>query len=82
MDKRLINKASLWILRIILNLGDHREFINKENYISSDIILAFLNGNHFLNPEVNELMSAEEDNKLRREKVLFLIHFRSSKYSN
>ena len=27
IDKRLIDKASLWILRIILNLGGHRELL-------------------------------------------------------
>ena len=28
IDKRLIDKASLWILRIILKLDGHREFID------------------------------------------------------
>ena len=54
MDKRLIDKTSLWILRIILNLGGHREFIDKDNYISKDTILAFLDGNQFINDDENE----------------------------
>lgn len=41
IDKRLIDKASLWILRIILNLGGHREFIDKDNYVSKDTLLSF-----------------------------------------
>jgi hypothetical protein len=41
IDKRLIDKTSLWILRIILNLGGHRQFIDKDNYVSKDTILAF-----------------------------------------
>jgi hypothetical protein len=31
IDKKLIDKASLWILRIILNLGGHGELIDKDN---------------------------------------------------
>ena len=54
MDKRLIDKTSLWILRIILNLGGHREFIDKDNYISKDTILAFLDGSQFINDDENE----------------------------
>ena len=48
IDKRLIDKASLWILRILLDLGGHRELIDKDNYVSKDNILAFLGGNKFL----------------------------------
>jgi len=59
IDKRLIDKASLWILRIILNLGGHREFIDKDDYVSKDNILAFLDGNQFL-----------DDDKFGREDVL------------
>ena len=51
MDKRLIDKASLWILRIILNLGGHRDFIDKDNYVSKDTLLAFLGGNQFLDTD-------------------------------
>ena len=61
IDKRLIDKASLWILRIILNLGGHREFIDKDNYVSKDNILAFLDGNQFLDTD---------DDKFSREDVL------------
>ena len=61
IDKRLIDKASLWILRIILNLGGHREFIDKDNYVSKDNILYFLDGNQFLDTD---------DDKFSREDVL------------
>jgi SpoVK/Ycf46/Vps4 family AAA+-type ATPase len=59
MDKRLIDKASLWILRIILKLGGHREFIDKDNYISKDTILFFLDANHFL--DIDEDKFSRED---------------------
>jgi len=61
IDKRLIDKASLWILRIILKLGGHREFVDKDDYISKDNILAFLDGNKFIE---------KDDNKFTREDIL------------
>ena len=42
IDADLIDKASLWILRILLNLGGHREFLDKNNYFSKENILHFL----------------------------------------
>ena len=59
IDKKLIPKASLWILRIILNLGGHREFIDKDNYVAKDTILAFLDGNQFLDDNENKFSRAE-----------------------
>ena len=65
IDKKLIDKASLWILRIILKLGGHREFIDKDNYVQKDTILAFLDGNRFLDAD---------DDKFNREDVLAFFH--------
>ena len=61
IDKRLIDKASLWSLRIILNLSGHREFIDKDNGVSKDTLLAFLDGNQFLDTD---------EDKFSREEVL------------
>jgi len=58
IDKRLIDKASLWTLRIILNLGGHREFIDKDNYVSKDTILAFLDANQFLDDDEDKFSRA------------------------
>ena len=60
IDKKLIDKASLWILRIVLNLAGHRAFIDKDDYVSKDTILAFLDGNQFLDTD---------DDKFSREEV-------------
>ena len=65
IDKKLIDKASLWILRIILKLGGYREFIDKDNYVQKDTILAFLDGNRFLDAD---------DDKFNREDVLAFFH--------
>ena len=83
IDKRLIDKASLWILRIILNLGGHREFIDKDNYVSKDTILAFLDGNQFLDDDKDKfsreevltffsasLLKLENQNKFKTNKLL------------
>ena len=60
IDKKLIDKASLWILRIVLNLAGHRAFIDKDDYVSKDTILAFLDGYQFLDTD---------DDKFSREEV-------------
>ncbi len=44
IDVELVEKASLWSLRIILNLGGHRELIDKDAYVSKDNLLYFLGG--------------------------------------
>ena len=83
IDKRLIDKASLWILRIILNLDGHRELIDKNDYISEDKILAFLDGNQFLDTDEdkfsredvltffsNSLIKLEKQKKFKTNKLL------------
>ena len=37
IDVELVDKASLWILRTLLLLGAHREFIDKDAYINKDV---------------------------------------------
>ncbi|MDF1884433.1 AAA family ATPase, partial [Sulfurimonas sp. SAG-AH-194-C21] len=59
IDKRLIDKASLWILRIILILGGQREFIDKENYVSKETVLDFLDGHQFLNTDKDKFSRDE-----------------------
>ena len=61
IDKELIDQASLWILRIILNLDGHRKLINKDNYVSQDNVFTFLDGNQFLDTD---------DTKFSRDDVL------------
>jgi len=42
VDKELIDKISLWMLRIIVKLGGAKEFIDKDNFIRRDSIAYFL----------------------------------------
>ena len=85
MDKKLIDKASLWILRIILNLGAHREFIDNDNNISKDNILTFLDGNKFLNTDddLNELyINSTIKDKFSRDEVLSFFSDNLNKLEN
>ena len=83
IDKNLIDKASLWILRIILKLGGHRELIDKDNYVSKDNILSFLDGDKFLDADddkftrtevleffTDKLMKYEKQKKFKKNKIL------------
>ncbi len=42
VDSALVDKISLWTLRIILNLGGAREFIDKDNCFRNDNLAYFL----------------------------------------
>ena len=53
IDKKLIDKASLWTLRIILNLDGYLKLIDNNNYVVEDSIILFLDGGHFLEEENN-----------------------------
>lgn len=61
IDKNLIDKASVWTLRILLKLGGHKEFIDKDDYVSKDNILAFLDGNQFLEDDDAEKKFTRND---------------------
>lgn len=54
IDKELVDKATLWTLRILLKLGGHREFIDKDNYVSKDSILSFLQLDKHLDTDENK----------------------------
>jgi len=44
IDEELVERASLWSLRILLHLGGHKELIDKDAYVSKDDLLCFLGG--------------------------------------
>ena len=47
VDKELIDKITLWMLRIIVNLGGHKEFLSKDNSIYEEYIAYFLDIGHY-----------------------------------
>ena len=60
IDKKLIDKVSLWMLRIILNLDGHQKLIDESGFVLNDNIVLFLDGSHFL----------EEDNDFTKVDIL------------
>jgi SpoVK/Ycf46/Vps4 family AAA+-type ATPase len=83
IDADLIDKASLWILRILLNLGGHREFLDRNNYFSKENIVNFLglskygamNSDEYTRNEIiyllkNQLVLLEKKNKFTTSKIL------------
>ncbi|EIF51367.1 AAA family ATPase [Sulfurovum sp. AR] len=70
VERELINKISLWILRILLNLGGHREFIDSNGYLSEEKLAYFLDIGKYVDMDVSEYNRAEVliqlKNKLRK----------------
>jgi hypothetical protein len=48
VDKKLVDKVSLWMLRILMKLGASKKFIDKSNYLSDDSIAYFLDLGRFV----------------------------------
>jgi len=79
IDVELVDKASLWILRTLLLLGAHREFIDKDAYINKDNILYFLNGAKYIDNGDNP---SESRKKLLADFSQQLVHLESKKIPN
>ena len=59
IDASLFDKATLWTLRIILKLGAHKEFIDKDNYFSQEELVYFLGFGKYAALEVHEYKREE-----------------------
>lgn len=59
IDTHLIDKASLWILRIILKLSGHREFIDRDGDLSKDTLAYFLGLDKYAEMESSEYTRKE-----------------------
>ncbi len=64
VDKELVDKISLWILRIILNLGGAREFIDNNNRLYRDSLAYFL--------EVGKYVEMDSDDYKRSDVLAIL----------
>jgi len=65
VEKELVDKLSLWILRIIINLGGHKEFINKKNYFASEEVAYFLKLEAYVEMDNADLNKFEVRNILK-----------------
>jgi len=54
VDKELIDKISLWVLRIIFNLGGAREFIDNNNSFYRDSLAYFLEVGKYIDMDSDE----------------------------
>ena len=59
VDKELIDKISLWMLRIIVNLGAAKEFIDKDNSIRRDSIAYFLDIGKYVEMDSEDFKRSE-----------------------
>jgi CMP-N-acetylneuraminic acid synthetase len=63
-EKELQDKLTLWILRAIIYLGGHKNFIDKNNYIKEDDIAYFLS--------IGKYVDMDEDDFNRHELINIL----------
>ena len=59
VEKELQDKISLWMLRVIINLGGHKEFIDKNNYFNQDNIAYYLELDKFIDMECEDFQRDE-----------------------
>ena len=81
VDKELVDKISLWMLRIILNLGGAREFIDNNNRLCRDSLAYFLEVGKYVDMDSDDykrsdVLAVLKKNHTRLEKR---VRFTSSK---
>ena len=59
VEKELIDKLSLWILRIILNLGGGREFLDNDKRFSREQVALFLGVGYYIDMESKKFERSE-----------------------
>lgn len=57
--KELIDKISLWMLRIILKLGGHKKFLDKDNRFENDSIACFLDVGQYAEMDSDDFKRSE-----------------------
>ena len=73
VEKELIDKISLWMLRIIMNLGGAREFLDNNNRFNRDSIAYFLDAGKYVDMDSddfkrNEVLATLKANHVKLEK--------------
>lgn len=59
IENELVDKVTLWILRIIVNLGGAKEFLDKNNSFNKDSIAYFLDVGEFTEKESDTFKRSE-----------------------
>lgn len=66
IDAELIDKVSLWALRVILKLDGAKEFINKHNEFSKDSLAYFLDVGNYTEIDRDEFKRSDVLNALKQ----------------
>ena len=66
VERELIDKISLWMLRIINNLGVAREFIDKNNYFNKDLLGYFLEVGKYVDMDSDDFKRSEVLSTLKK----------------
>ena len=59
VEKELQDKISLWMLRAIVNLGGHKEFIDNNNYFNKDDIAYYLGLGKYVDMDSDDFQRAD-----------------------
>ncbi len=59
VEKELVDKISLWMLRIIINLGGAREFLDNNNRFHRDSITYFLEAGKYVDMDSDDFKRSE-----------------------
>ena len=59
VEKELVDKISLWMLRIIINLSAGREFLDKDNRFHRDDIACFLEAGKYVDMNSDDFKRSE-----------------------
>lgn len=59
VEKELVDKISLWMLRIIINLGGAREFLDNNNRFHRDSITYFLETGKYVDMDSDDFKRSE-----------------------
>ena len=69
VDKELVDKISLWMLRIIINLGGAREFIDANNCFNRDSIACFLEAGKYVDMDSDDFKRSEVLSTLKKNHI-------------
>ncbi|EDZ62974.1 hypothetical protein SMGD1_1988 [Sulfurimonas gotlandica GD1] len=59
VEKELVGKISLWMLRIIIKLGGSKEFLDKDNRFNKDSIACFLDVGQYTEMDSDDFKRSE-----------------------
>ena len=65
VEKELQDKITLWMLRVIINLGGHKEFIDNKKNFRNEEIAYFLDTGEYVDMDEDDYNRQDPINKLK-----------------